>query len=115
MTFDVDDGRVSNSKRLDKVRDAGRQVLDVLDGRREQAAEQFGKLRSRAGSAALQARDHAGVYGKRGLTRVKQNPVTTGLAVVGAGVGLLLLLNPKTRTAATSAAMKLWEQLKARR
>jgi hypothetical protein len=115
MTFDVDDGRLSNSKRLDKVRDAGRQVLDVLDSRREQAGEQFVKLRSRAGSAALQARDHAGQYGRRGLTTVKRKPVSTGVAAIGAGIGLFLLLNPKTRSAATSVALRIWDEIKARR
>ena len=115
MTFDVDDGRLSNSRRLDKVRDAGRQVLDVLDSRREQAGEQFGRLRSRAGSAALQARDQAGVYGRRGLTTVKQKPVSAGVAAIGAGIGLFLLLNPKTRSAATSVALRIWDEIKARR
>jgi hypothetical protein len=115
MTIDLDDARTSNSKPLAKVKDAGRHVLEVLDARRGEAGEQIGRLKEKAGVAASHARDKAGVVGRRGYDTVKQNPIPTGLAVLGAGVGLFLLLNPKTRGAAANAALRLWNEVKARR
>lgn len=115
MTIELDDVRASTSKKLARVKDASRQVLDVLDARRGEAGEQLGRLKEKAGVAALHARDKAGVAGRKSYDTVKQNPIPTGLAVLGAGVGLFLLLNPKTRGVATSAALRLWDQFKTRR
>ena len=84
--------------------EAADQARDTLDRARENFEPVMEKTTALAQSAGRQVKS----AGMAATQTVRRSPVTTVLAVAGAGVGLFLLLNGRTRALAVGAALRLW-------
>lgn len=75
--------------------------------------EQFNRLRVKAAPMTDGARRRLGLTGHRALDEARRRPVVATLAVVGAGVGLAMLLSGRARAKAAgvgSEALKAYRR-----
>ena len=77
--------------------------------------EQLGRVRAQAAPMTDGAGRQLSVAGQRALDEARRRPVMTTLAVVGAGIGLAMLLSGRARAGAAGAGSEAWKAYKRHR